>query len=128
MFDYDKFLKQAQEVGPKLHMARNQKYLLTDLFANYRMISNIIPNNNKGLRLTLLGVSVLKELKYENWSVQNKTGKLLPWQKVIIDKYMEWPYYIGKSDKIITLFSEMDYLDIKMFDGNLKLWCEAKKY
>jgi len=120
-FDYARLFAEIKT----LEFKQPQKQLdlsnlhLKEVFANYR--------NGRGLRLTALGYSFLQKLNYENWTVEITSGVLKPWQKLVLDENLEWPYFIAKKDISITLFSELDYIDLKMFDGDLHLWCTGRK-
>lgn len=114
-FDYTRLLDEIWS----LEEFETSRLTFRDIFANYR--------NGQGLRLTHFGYTCLKKLDYDNWTVSITSGILKPWQKMTLDTEMEWPYYITKKDTTITLFSELDYLDLKMFDGDMKLWCTARR-
>jgi len=116
-FDYQRLLNEIKTVGIKDTDLQNLH--LKKVFANYR--------NGQGLRLTKFGYVCLRNLKYQSYEISITSGILKPWQKLVLDNEMEWPYFIEKKDKSITLFNELDYMDLKMFDGDMGLWCNARR-
>lgn len=106
------------------------------VFANYR--------NNKGLQLTDDGLYSMRKL-FTAYTININSEFILKTRhRLVLDKHMEYPYHIAikKSKptfsrsanfsdqafakKTITLFSELDYLELKMYDGDLDAWCKAK--
>lgn len=119
-FDYQRLLDEIKTVKSNSIKDTDLKNLnLKKVFANYR--------NGRGLRLTKFGYVALRNLKYQSYQIPITSGTLKPWQKIVLDNEMEWPYFIETKDKSITLFNELDYMDLKMFDGDMKLWCNARR-
>jgi hypothetical protein len=87
------------------------------IFENYRR------GPGTGLRLTPYGMRTCKKL-YDHATV-TLTSKPTSKELTILDKCLFWPYYINKKE--ITLFSETDAFDIKLYDGDIGAWCKGKK-
>jgi hypothetical protein len=85
------------------------------IFENYR-------RDGTGLRLTSYGMRVCKKL-YDSTTVA-LTTKPTTKELITLDKHLYWPYFINKKE--ITLFSESDAFDIKLY-GDIKAWCKGKQ-
>ena len=86
------------------------------IFENYR-------RNGSGLRLTPYGMRACKKL-YDH-SIVKLTTKPTSKELTTLDKCLFWPYFITKKE--ITLFSESDAFDLKLFDGDIGAWCKGKR-
>ena len=79
---------------------------------DYSGITPDDPNNLTNLEIEAIRSATYAQQKLdEYYEAYNKT------QKGIIEK----------KDKSITLFNELDYMDLKMFDGDMGLWCNARR-
>jgi len=102
---------------------------LYDIFSNYR--------NNEGLQLTNRGLFYMEKV-FTSYTI-NSSIQLRPLHKLTLDKEMEWPYHILPiqthktitTDETcrtrITLFNEYDYLELKMYDGDIDRWVKARR-
>lgn len=93
-----------------------QKDLLQLLFKNYRFIKQ----QHHGLRLTHLGVRILKK-HYDHYSY-GVAEKPSHQDFVILDKKMRWPYYISR--KVATFFNENDAAWFRLNGENIGSFAE----
>lgn len=90
--------------------------VLNALFINYRKTSTA----SRGLRLSYLGTVLMKrhydEYRYE--LSQIPSNKVY----VMLDKNMEWPYYIGK--KYVSFFNKDDAAWFRLNNSDLNSYIE----
>ena len=78
---------------------------IQDLFANYR--------NNTGLSLTKLGLHVISSMDIEREEFRLPKVKITPRIRLLLDRYMQYPYYFDKQ--WLILFSTEDRIFYKMY-------------
>ena len=62
---------------------------IQDLFSNYR--------NNTGLSLTKLGLHVISSMDIEREEFRLPKVKITPRIRLLLDRYMQYPYYFDKQ-------------------------------
>ena len=78
---------------------------IQDLFSNYR--------NNTGLSLTKLGLHVISSMNIEREEFRLPKVKITPRIRLLLDRYMQYPYYFDKQ--WLILFSTEDRIFYKMY-------------
>lgn len=83
--------------------------------------------SDSGFRVSAFGRNIIsKHFKKYTIEVKSKiaigTGK----QILILDKYLNSPYYLKKSK--LVLFEEAIAAELLMIDGDIDLWVENKTY
>jgi hypothetical protein len=100
-------------------MANNKKEItqrLVDLLGDKHNVNdalrswyvNIRPTG--GLRLTVIGYTVLKTLDLESWSIDLSLNKPMMSKRLLLelDHKLQWPYYIDVKKKQLIFFSSRE--------------------
>jgi len=94
---YKQLLEHAQRTRPQT--------TIKDLFKNYR--------HDTGLSLTKLGLHVICSMDIEREDFKLPKIKITPRIRLLMDRYMQYPYYFDKS--WLVLFSTEDRIFYKMY-------------
>ena len=94
---YNKILTHAQRTRPET--------TIHDLFKNYR--------NDTGLSLTKLGLHIICSMNIEREEFRLPKVKITPRIRLLLDRYMQYPYYFDKQ--WLILFSTEDRIFYKMY-------------
>ena len=94
---YNQILEHAQRTRPQT--------TIKDLFKNYR--------HDTGLSLTKLGLHVICSMDIEREDFKLPKIKITPRIRLLMDKYMQYPYFFDKS--WLVLFSAEDRIFYKMY-------------
>ena len=78
---------------------------IQDLFSNYR--------NNTALSLTKLGLHTISSMDIEREEFRLPKVKITPRIRLLLDRYMQYPYYFDKQ--WLILFSTEDRIFYKMY-------------
>ena len=78
---------------------------IQDLFSNYR--------NNTGLSLTKQGLHTISSMDIEREEFRLPKVKITPRIRLLLDRYMQYPYYFDKQ--WLILFSTEDRIFYKMY-------------
>ena len=74
-----------------------------------------------GFRLTALGYQALKTAAMNSWSIDINHRDLTKSNLLILDRKLNWPYYIDARLKKLVLFSSRDAVMATLY-GDVKSW------
>ena len=85
------------------------------------------PQSSGGFRVSAFGRNIIsKHFKKYTIEIKSKTAIGTGKQILILDKYLNSPYYLKKSK--LVLFEEAIAAELLMIDGDIDLWTENKTF
>ncbi len=84
-------------------------------------------DSSRGFRVSAFGRNIIaKHFKKYTIEIKSETAIGTGKQILILDKYLNSPYYLKKSQ--LVLFEEVIAADLLMIDGDIDLWVENKTF
>lgn len=77
-----------------------------------------------GLRLTSTGYMAMKSAALNSWSVDLSVRDLTKVRLLILDREIDWPYYIDARAKKLIMFSSRDAMMATLY-GDVKSWLDS---
>ncbi len=84
-------------------------------------------DSSRGFRVSAFGRNIIaKHFKKYTIEIKSETAIGTGKQILILDKYLNSPYYLKKSQ--LVLFEEVIAAELLMIDGDIDLWVENKTF
>jgi len=74
-----------------------------------------------GLRLTTLGLQAMRSASLNSWSIDINPRDLTKSNLLILDRKVQWPYFIDTRAKQLVMFSSRDAMMATLY-GDIKSW------